>query len=234
MTDLNERLIIIPVRDDVLVVDILVDDISSDKPEEDIKMCRICLNYDDLEYISPCLCKGTMKYVHRECLNEWRNSENKLALNNCTECKFKYEYKSTEGWEKLCRIAQIKYICYSIIMNELSAIIFTLIIKIIDQEYILSHKLHGIWFPFYHIIGWCAYVTTVGSIIAIVATMSDPHICRRICCCICILPFIPIIGLFTGLCVMPFMISLKYANIKKRYIVGIRDSIIKDYVDLIV
>ena len=23
--------------------------------------------------INPCLCKGTQKYVHRECLNQWRS-----------------------------------------------------------------------------------------------------------------------------------------------------------------
>ena len=40
------------------------------------KQCRICLEEDDKEYISPCLCKGSLKYVHRDCLKQWRNMNN--------------------------------------------------------------------------------------------------------------------------------------------------------------
>jgi len=40
------------------------------------KQCRICLEEDDKEYISPCLCKGSLKYVHLDCLNQWRNMNN--------------------------------------------------------------------------------------------------------------------------------------------------------------
>ena len=38
----------------------------------DIPTCRICL--DDTgtsELISPCNCRGTMEFVHRECLDKW-------------------------------------------------------------------------------------------------------------------------------------------------------------------
>ena len=35
--------------------------------------CRICLEDEDEldKLISPCLCNGTMKYVHYECLHKW-------------------------------------------------------------------------------------------------------------------------------------------------------------------
>ena len=42
---------------------------------EDISECRICFEietYDD-PFISPCRCKGTSSYVHKSCLNTWRN-----------------------------------------------------------------------------------------------------------------------------------------------------------------
>ena len=39
--------------------------------------CRICLEEDDIQnMITPCLCKGSRKYVHRQCLNEWRICSN--------------------------------------------------------------------------------------------------------------------------------------------------------------
>ncbi|PKU63136.1 hypothetical protein MA16_Dca027153 [Dendrobium catenatum] len=35
--------------------------------------CRICLETDGRDFIAPCKCKGTSKYVHRECLDHWRS-----------------------------------------------------------------------------------------------------------------------------------------------------------------
>ena len=45
------------------------------------KECRIC--YDDEEenasqFISPCACDGSRKYVHRECIEQWREIKHGL------------------------------------------------------------------------------------------------------------------------------------------------------------
>lgn len=58
------------------------------------KQCRICLEDDNPnDMINPCLCKGTQKYVHRECLNQWRSvNVNPKAFTHCTVCN--YEYKT--------------------------------------------------------------------------------------------------------------------------------------------
>ncbi|KAJ3065245.1 hypothetical protein HDU98_011386 [Podochytrium sp. JEL0797] len=86
------------------------------------RYCRICFSSDtpdpeqdaldnpdnepmpDLgRLISPCKCKGTMKYVHLSCLNEWR----KRTVNNsshfqCDQCKFKYTFERTK-WAMVLR-----------------------------------------------------------------------------------------------------------------------------------
>jgi len=52
--------------------------------------CRICLEDASLnELISPCLCAGTSKYVHRTCLERWRASTPR-AFSRCNECNFQY------------------------------------------------------------------------------------------------------------------------------------------------
>lgn len=58
-----------------------------------METCRICLEEDTKEnMISPCKCKGTMKYVHEECLNKWRiRSERSYYM--CNECKSFYNLK---------------------------------------------------------------------------------------------------------------------------------------------
>ena len=54
--------------------------------------CRICLENDTLNnLISPCGCSGNSKYVHRMCINRWRdaNASNE-KYNRCEVCKEKY------------------------------------------------------------------------------------------------------------------------------------------------
>ena len=60
------------------------------------KQCRICLEEDDKKYISPCLCKGSSKYIHIECLNQWRNMNihNIEKKNSCEICKYKFKFKN--------------------------------------------------------------------------------------------------------------------------------------------
>ncbi|XP_011072761.1 E3 ubiquitin-protein ligase MARCH8 isoform X2 [Sesamum indicum] len=37
--------------------------------------CRICLDTEGEDLIAPCHCKGTQKYVHRSCLDNWRSTK---------------------------------------------------------------------------------------------------------------------------------------------------------------
>ncbi|CAG8655048.1 2688_t:CDS:2 [Acaulospora morrowiae] len=78
-------------------------DLESKPIEADIqddRMCRICFSGPEEDglgrLISPCLCKGTMRYVHVECLNHWRlRSQKKTSFFQCDECKYKYAFRRT-------------------------------------------------------------------------------------------------------------------------------------------
>jgi hypothetical protein len=57
--------------------------------------CRICFEEETLEdpFIWPCRCNGTSKYVHRSCLNTWRNENiNNPAFERCMECRYEYTF----------------------------------------------------------------------------------------------------------------------------------------------
>ena len=56
--------------------------------------CRICLEKDEIgNMIYPCRCSGTSKWVHKECLNQWRTlSDNRDAFYKCFECNHRYKY----------------------------------------------------------------------------------------------------------------------------------------------
>ncbi|XP_050093513.1 E3 ubiquitin-protein ligase MARCHF2-like [Anopheles aquasalis] len=50
----------------------------------DSVVCRICQSSsEELRLVSPCRCKGTMKYVHLECLEVWLN---RSGLARCELC----------------------------------------------------------------------------------------------------------------------------------------------------
>jgi len=57
-----------------------------------MSFCRICLDDENTRnLIYPCRCRGTSKYVHYECLEEWRvNNPNIDAQVKCMECKSEY------------------------------------------------------------------------------------------------------------------------------------------------
>ncbi|XP_059456583.1 uncharacterized protein LOC132186613 isoform X2 [Corylus avellana] len=55
---------------------------NTDQPQ-----CRICLDSGGEDLIAPCHCKGTQKYVHRSCLDNWRSTKEGFAFAHCTECR---------------------------------------------------------------------------------------------------------------------------------------------------
>ncbi|KIJ45542.1 hypothetical protein M422DRAFT_29667 [Sphaerobolus stellatus SS14] len=70
---------------------------------EDTKQCRICLAGTEEELTSgrlirPCLCKGSMQYVHVKCLNQWRmSSGSKSAFYKCETCHYSYAFARTKA-----------------------------------------------------------------------------------------------------------------------------------------
>lgn len=55
-------------------------------------MCRICLEEGvRRDFIAPCRCSGTSKWVHRKCLDRWRSIKEDTAFLQCMECHAMYE-----------------------------------------------------------------------------------------------------------------------------------------------
>lgn len=69
---------------------------------DDLPMCRICYETTNQnEMLHPCFCKGTSKYIHRTCLNQWRSlSPNPKAATHCSECQFEYRTQASTFVEK--------------------------------------------------------------------------------------------------------------------------------------
>ncbi|KAH8099411.1 zf-C3HC4-domain-containing protein [Cristinia sonorae] len=89
----------------------------------DEKQCRICLDGEDPtlgRLIRPCLCKGSISYVHVKCLQRWRLSSNsRQAFYACPQCGYRYHFARTRA----SGIAS-----NPVIIAALSAILFTILV----------------------------------------------------------------------------------------------------------
>ena len=61
------------------------------------KECRICFETNNSNtLISPCLCDGSSKYIHKNCLYEWMTkTTSDDAKIRCMECNFVYKYETS-------------------------------------------------------------------------------------------------------------------------------------------
>ena len=57
--------------------------------------CRICLENFPFDFISPCNCRGSLQYVHKTCLDEWRLRHHADHSNRirCQECLAPFNYE---------------------------------------------------------------------------------------------------------------------------------------------
>ena len=66
-----------------------------DVKEESIEgaICKICYlgNEDENSLLSPCLCKGSMEFVHEQCLEKWIQMS---GSQGCGACKYPYQMNS--------------------------------------------------------------------------------------------------------------------------------------------
>jgi len=73
-------------------------DQSQTMPPAAEKQCRICLDGEDAtlgQLIRPCLCKGSMTYVHVGCLKRWRVSSASKNFFACPVCHYQYRLGRT-------------------------------------------------------------------------------------------------------------------------------------------
>jgi hypothetical protein len=68
------------------------------------KQCRICYDSDESDpslgrLFKPCLCAGTISYVHVKCLQKWRlSSRSNNAFWRCPQCRFHYRFARTKAY----------------------------------------------------------------------------------------------------------------------------------------
>ena len=86
------------------------------------KICRIC--HDDEEkpenpFISPCLCDGSQRFVHRECLENWRKTSDTAAF-RCPTCRYEYQFSRLPLGRVLGSTA-FKHVCAALTVTAVAS-----------------------------------------------------------------------------------------------------------------
>ena len=95
--------------------------------------CRICLETDSYNnLIYPCKCSGNSKFVHKNCLNEWRTlSDNNENFYKCEICKYRFKLSSQQ--EPNCT-----YRCINNCSSDMCNGLFIMILLTFGIGYVIS------------------------------------------------------------------------------------------------
>ncbi|CAH9099731.1 unnamed protein product [Cuscuta epithymum] len=161
--------------------------------------CRICLESDGRDFIAPCRCKGTSKYVHRDCLDHWRAVKEGFAFAHCTTCKAPYHLRVHGVADRRWRTLKFRFFVTRDILFIFLAV--QLVITFLGYLVYLIDAYQKSWLrlawgfdselSFYYICGALLFFALLG-LSGCFITCYDRRVrndlaqpCREICLCCC-------------------------------------------------
>ncbi|CAL9103290.1 unnamed protein product [Musa acuminata var. zebrina] len=162
--------------------------------------CRICLETDGgRDFIAPCKCKGTSKYVHRECLDHWRSVKEGFAFSHCTTCKAPYYLRVHVHADRKWRTLKFRFFVTRDILSIFAVV--QLIISLLAYLVFLVDSSQNSWLrlawgfdskiSFYYVCGALLFFALLG-LSGCFITCYDRRVrndlaqpCRELCLCCC-------------------------------------------------
>lgn len=209
--------------------------------------CRICLEETNVEdMISPCLCRGTSKYVHRQCLNQWINSSsNEDVKTKCLECRFEYKHYINENSltenKIICLILNHKFI-YLIISHSIAIIGYIILNNFSSFEfslksnvfYINNYFFSGLFINLIQLI-YYIYVRCRFNYHFKYSQQQASVIHGSIILSLILLYFIPLLTISVNMIIILYLLKYFYDNKNdnlSNYIISLNDEIINEYRNL--
>lgn len=120
-------------------------DLSINSRRDDRPICKICLEteLDSHKMIFPCKCKGTLKFVHEECLKTWLVSLNTdINEPSCELCKTAYIMHYDIGYKCSCKDGLTEGLINTLFMILLLVVItmLTLILYLLFEKHFEGAK----------------------------------------------------------------------------------------------
>ena len=92
--------------------------------------CRICMqNADPETVLSPCLCVGSVQYVHESCLKTWLLAQGSLEAARCELCQTPFHSEYRLGW--VCKLRNLLNISNSFALLSWFGVVIQVIFLIL-------------------------------------------------------------------------------------------------------
>jgi len=103
--------------------------------DDDEPMCRICFTgYENGPLVSPCLCSGSMRFVHLDCLEQWRRrSVNPKSYYTCENCLYRYSFRRAL-YAQVLRSALVLHLVTAMLL-VLLLLLGSLLAKFVDERW---------------------------------------------------------------------------------------------------
>lgn len=86
------------------------------------------------QLVSPCLCAGSMRFVHLECLTQWRTtSTNPLSFVQCEQCLYKYSFRRAL-YASVLRSALVLHF-FTLLVLAAILLLCSLLTQYLDQQH---------------------------------------------------------------------------------------------------
>ena len=102
----------------------------------DEPVCRICFAGSEMgQLVSPCLCSGSMRFVHLECLTRWRNlSTNPQSFWQCENCRYKYSFRRAL-YASVLRSSLVLHL-FTMILLCVILVLLSLVAQAVDHRFL--------------------------------------------------------------------------------------------------
>jgi len=146
----------------------------------ELLVCRICTDasstVDTGELIAPCLCKGSIKFVHRHCLDQWRCTGER-AFSTCPTCKFNYVTTTTRTTTLRMYLWVVVIETVLLFMLVESAVYgLSFLTRHVDSfyNYAMRNEFPETWDSDVsdHLVAWFVFLIALGGFILILATIG--------------------------------------------------------------
>lgn len=127
-------------ENDILIPNYKVISSKAEENSEANQICRVCFESGSKfkRLISPCMCSGSLKYIHEDCLNKWLESIEIWTSDQfpkCELCKYKFEaifyFKKVVSKDQCTKVT--KHLLFSaVILLFLSAAVSVTIFTIVQ------------------------------------------------------------------------------------------------------
>lgn len=142
-----------------------INEVDEPSPIAEDAQCRICFDVESegKDLIIPCLCTGSIKYVHEECLKTWLTTSGQdIKKSKCDICKHQFKMEINYSTACVCNIHKEDRLKFCVV--QIATLMISGILTIV--LFYFFNGIHNKTLSIDEIVYFCIVITTCATIIS--------------------------------------------------------------------